>query len=324
MGYITGMILLVVASFVLMYLGRRFKQTNTDASQRNFHGGLSGLTKHLSGIGVGVLIVGSLVLTLPNSINQIKAGHVGVVYQFGDIVGQVDSGLNFVLPWRNIREASVQTVGHHFKRINAFSSETQDVFVAATLNLNISPAHIQKLYRTVGPGWFETLVVPRVNQFFKDETVKYKSVAIAPAREEIRKHVTERLATALRNDSITVSDLLVDDIDFKPEFKASIENKQMASQNALAEEQKIAGATHKAAQKVAEARGEGEAILIKATKQAEANMKLANSISPNLISYMSVEKLSPNIQVMMVPSGQGMIMGPEFLNKKQAEKVQEK
>ncbi len=318
MSYITVMIFLVAVSAALIYFGRQ-RRAKAVAPERSYgEGAFDGLMNHLSSVGIGLLIVGSLVMTIPSSLNQIKAGHVGVVYQFGDIVGQIESGLQFVAPWRTVRQESVQTVGHRFPKINAFSVETQDVFVVATLNLSVSPSHIQKLYRTVGPNWYAILVVPRVNQFFKDETVKYSSVAVAPNREKIRYNVTVRLADALKNDSITVSDLLIDDIDFDPKFKTAIENKQIASQNALAEEQKILGARHIAAQKVEEARGAGEAILIKATKQAEANIKIANSISPNLVQYMSVEKLSPNIQVMMIPAGQGMILSPDFLAKKPA------
>ena len=316
MGYIAFMIILIMLSLAIMYVGLKYNKTFTQLGHERARSeiDLYYIKSKLTSIGLGLLILGSLIATIPNSLVQVKAGHVGVVYQFGDIVGQINSGLQAIFPWRTVRVSSVQTVGHPFKKIGAFSSETQDVFVAATLNLSVSPEHIQKLYRNVGPNWYDVLVVPRVNQFFKDETVKYRSIDVAPNREQIRHNVTQRLADALRNDSITVSDLLIDDIDFDPKFKASIERKQIASQDALAEEQRILGAKHIASQKVEEARGAGEAILIKATKQAEANMKLTNSISPNLINYMSVEKLSPNIQVMMIPSGQGMILGPDFLS----------
>ena len=40
------------------------------------------------------------------------------------------------------------------------------------------------------------LIEPRVAQNFKDETVKYKSVDIAPNREKIRQAVRQRLETA--------------------------------------------------------------------------------------------------------------------------------
>ena len=84
-----------------------------------------------------------------------------------------------------------------FDKLSAFSEESQDVFVRASLNVRVSPQTIQELYRTVGPNFFNVLVESRVIQNFKDETVKYKSVEIAPNRENIRKAVRERLKRAL-------------------------------------------------------------------------------------------------------------------------------
>lgn len=306
------MVLLVLVSVGMIWIG---KTTPVVANVRGPEGLDIRIRRKMALAGILLLTLGGGALTLMNSYTQIKAGHVGVMYSFGDIVGQIDAGPNFIAPWRKVKEESTQTVGHKFPKITAFSAETQDVFVAATLNLNISPAHIQKLYRTVGPNWFATLVEPRVNQFFKDETVKYRSVDIAPNREKVRHDVTVRLADALKSDSITVSDLLIDNIDFDEGFKKSIERKQIASQDALAEEAKIAGAKHIASQKVETAKGDGEAILIRAQKQASANDLLQKSITPTLINYMAIEKLSPNVQVMMLPSGQNMILGQDFMKK---------
>jgi len=92
---------------------------------------------------------------------------------------------------------------------------------------------VQQLYRTVGLNFFNVLVESRVIQNFKDETVKYKSVEIAPNRESIRKAVRERLEKELSPFSIEVVDLLLDNIDFNPEFKKAIEDKQIATQRAL-------------------------------------------------------------------------------------------
>ncbi len=131
--------------------------------------------------------------SLVKGIYQIPAGNIGVVYTFGAITGQVTEGLNFVAPWKDVRVATIQVQRHPFGKLEAFSQETQDVFVKATLNIRVSPTAIQELFRSVGPSYFEVLVEPRVAQIFKDETVKYKSVDIAPNREGIRKAVRERL-----------------------------------------------------------------------------------------------------------------------------------
>ena len=262
----------------------------------------------------GYLILALMALsTFFASVHQVPAGHIGVVYEFGGIKGQIGEGLQFVAPWRDVLLANIQVQRRVFDKLNAFSEESQDVFVRASLNVRVSPQTIQQLYRTVGPNFFNVLVESRVIQNFKDETVKYKSVEIAPNRENIRKAVRERLERELSPFSIEVVDLLLDNIDFNPEFKKAIEDKQIATQRALEEQQKIEGEKHKAQQAIERAKGEGSAILFRAEKEAEANRKLAASLTPDLVRYAMVQKLSDKIQVMMLPSGQNFILDSDLL-----------
>jgi regulator of protease activity HflC (stomatin/prohibitin superfamily) len=254
-----------------------------------------------------------VLLTLFAAVHQVPAGHIGVVYEFGGIKGQIGEGLQFVAPWRDVLLANIQVQRRVFDKLNSFSEESQDVFVRASLNVRVSPQTIQQLYRTVGPNFFSVLVESRVIQNFKDETVKYKSVDIAPNRENIRKAVRERLERELSPFSIEVVDLLLDNIDFNPEFKKAIEDKQIATQRALEEQQKIEGEKHKAQQAIERAKGEGSAILFRAEKEAEANRKLAASLTPELVRYAMVQKLSDKIQVMMLPSGQNFILDADIL-----------
>ncbi|MFH1207155.1 MAG: prohibitin family protein [Patescibacteria group bacterium] len=255
-------------------------------------------------------------ITFIASFNQIPAGHVGVVYSFGSIIGQIEEGPQFTRPWSTVNEENLQITSHKFTKLICFSSETQEVYVDATLNIRVSPQAIQTLYRNVGPNWFEVIVAPRVPQNFKDETVKYTSVGIAPNREAIRHDVTVRLEKECGPHSIEVTDLLLDNIDFNPEFKQAIEKKQIATQNALEEEQKVVGEKHKADQKIEAARGEGGSILVVAEKQAEANTKLALSLTPQLVQYTLVQKLGDQIEVMILPAGQNFILDPNALMKK--------
>ena len=261
---------------------------------------------------IGVIIAATLIA----SMHQVPAGHVGVVYEFGAIRGQIGEGLQFVAPWRNVRLANIQVQRHVFEKLAAFSEESQDVFVRATLNIRVSPQAIQQLYRTVGTNFFNVLVESRVIQNFKDETVKYKSVDIAPHREDIRKKVRQRLERELSPHSIEVVDLLLDNIDFRPEFKKAIEDKQIATQQALEEQQRVEAEKYKAQQAIERAKGEGSAILFKAEKEAEANRKLAASLTPELVHYAMVQKLSDKIQVMMVPAGQSFILDSGMLKGK--------
>lgn len=324
MGYIGSMFVVVVVFLAMMWFGKyliRKAEVDKEIQGRVDRDYLDRKKEgtRLRRAAVALLVVWTSFSTLINAMYQIPAGHIGVVYTFGAITGQIGEGLQFVAPWKSVKEASIQVQGHKFNEENkntlaAFSEETQEVFIAATLNIRVSPVAIQKLYREVGPNYFDIVVAPRVAQNFKDETVKYKSVDIAPNREEIRRAVRDKLQSELSERySIEVVDMLLDDIDFNDDFKKAIEAKQVATQRALEEEQKVAVVRHQAEQAVERAVGEGNAILAVAEKQAEANLKLSQSLTPALIQYTMVQRLSDKIGVMILPPGQNFILGADVL-----------
>ena len=253
------------------------------------------------------------VLTVALSVHAIPAGHVGVVYQFGAILGQIPEGLQLTAPYQDVTVASVQIQRHRFDRIEAFSKETQDVFASATLNYSVSADAIQYLYRTIGSQWFDVLIEPCVMNFFKEESVRYESVGIAPQREQIRSAVRARLTEELAPYSITVHDFLIDNMDFRPEFKQAIEAKQIAAQDALRERERVEQRKNEAQQVFEVAKGEANATRERAVGQADANRALAASLTSDVLQYLAIQKLADKIEVMLVPSGQDMILDPNSL-----------
>jgi regulator of protease activity HflC (stomatin/prohibitin superfamily) len=271
---------------------------------------------------IGILVVVGGVTTIARSVKIVEAGHVGLVYRFGDIVGQRQAGLSLIWPWESFKTADiriqkVRPTGECSNGLDeclgAFSSETQDAFVQATLNISVNPDDVQTLYRTVGPDYIDKIVRPRLLQAFKDETVKYRSVDIAPNREDIRQATTARLRAELQQFSINVDDLLIDNIEFREEFKQAIEAKQIASQEALRQQELVAAKEAEARQRAAEAQGNADKLRIEATGQADANRAINASLTPLLIQFQALQKLSDNVQIALIPSGQGIIIDPATL-----------
>jgi regulator of protease activity HflC (stomatin/prohibitin superfamily) len=227
--------------------------------------------------------------------HSIPAGHVGVVYQFGGIAGQVSDGFQTTWPWQEVRPASIQIqratydLGHGN---SAFSEESQDVFATATINYQVQPKDIQDLYREVGPDYQRVLIEQRVFQTFKEETVKFKAVDVAPNREVIRQRVRDRLTEQLEPYSIKVVDFQLGNLDFDQEFKDAVRNKVIAKQKA-----------QQALNEVQQAKYEAEKVLATANGQAKANLRLSQSLTPALIRYTLIQKLAPNVSVIAVPSG---------------------
>jgi len=268
------------------------------------------------------------VATLLTSVHQVPAGHTGVVYEFGAIVGQTEEGLQIIPPWQSIKNANVQVQTLAFvdeedkvpegarrvgQGLDSFSSETQDVFIDAILNIEVSPENIQDLYSNVGPNYVNKLIPGRIAQVFKDETVNYKAVDIAPSREVIRANVEEQLRRELAPFSIDVKALLIETIIFDPAFTDAILQKQVASQEALRQQELVAAERAKADQKIETARGEAERLRVTAEGQAEANRLLNESLTPLLIQFQALQSLGDNVQIALIPSGQGIIIDPANL-----------
>lgn len=262
------------------------------------------------GLRAGALVVGLgwMLWTALAMVWLVPAGHVGVVYRFNDIVGQAGSGMQIIAPWEGMKIASTRVQRQQYEKLAAFSKETQDVFVDATLNYSVSDKAIQNLYRTVGPDWYEKLVPPRVRQTLKDETVRYVAVDIAQNREQIRRAVRDRLREQLEPFSVSVEDFLLDNIDFNPEFKNAIEAKQVATQEALAEQNRVQAAEFKKQQAIRTAQGEAQSTLIRKRAEAQANRLLARSLTGEVIQFEAIQKLNPNVQTILIPTGSNLIL----------------
>jgi len=150
-----------------------------------------------------VIVALLLLLLVTKPFVIVRAGDVGVIYSFGSIIGQVEEGFHLIAPWHFVTHTNIRVQRAVLEKLQSFSQETQDVFVRASLNFQVSPKAVQNLFRTVGPDYYHVLIEPRVAQNFKDETVKYRSVDIAPNRESIRQSVRTKLERELSPYSIS-------------------------------------------------------------------------------------------------------------------------
>jgi regulator of protease activity HflC (stomatin/prohibitin superfamily) len=248
------------------------------------------------------------------SFHSVNAGHVLVVRQFGEIVGQRDAGFQTIAPWQTAEEVSTQVESVQFQMDDrqtptieggirsgpAVSEETQPVYAVVTLNYQVSDQAIQELYTEVGASFFGKVVAPRVFQVFKNETVKFKSVSVAPNREQIRKEVQEGLDQQLDQFSIDVVDFLINDLEFPQEFTAAIERKQVATQDALAAQQKVAQSKAEAQQEIERARGQATAQRLRASSLTDRNLQF---------EALQILKAAPP-QIVFLPAGQGNLLDP--------------
>lgn len=290
-------------------------------------------------VGVGIQIVAVILFliwggihTANRSIHTVDYGNAGIIKTFGSISSiRTEAGLTLIAPWQDFEQENVQTqsllspdtcedkdaagtvIARYDNCFSTFSVDTNDVFIVGVLNFHIDPQNVKALRVNIGPNYKEKIVLPRVNQILKDETVKYKAVDIAPNRETIRAEVRTRLTEELAKDGIAVEDFLLQNVELKTEVKVAIELKVVADQQAQAAVRLIAVSEAQAKQVAATAQGAADKLRIEAQGQADANTTINASLTPLLIQFQTIQKLADKISVIMLPSNNSIISLPSNL-----------
>ena len=128
-------------------------------------------------------------------------------------------------------------------------------------------------------------------------------------------NIEQEMAQRLEENGVVLSDFVLRNITFSPEYAASIEQKQIAEQlvqqavfvvqqREQEAEQARKVAKGKADAVVIEAQGNAEARLLQAEAESKSLLKIAEAIrgNPDLLTYEYITKLSPNIQAMLLPN----------------------
>ena len=156
----------------------------------------------------------------------------------------------------------------------------------------------------------------------RDEAAQYGVEEIVTSfRLELVDGIKEQLGRILEENGLTLVDFVLRNITFSPEYAASVEQKQIAEQMAQQAQLTVEQRRQEALQAIEVAKGQAEAVItvaegnatarvIEAEAEAEA-LALISAVlqnNPALLTYEYISMLSPNIQVMLVPSDNPYIL----------------
>lgn len=200
--------------------------------------------------------------------------------------------------------------------IEARTADGQKVLVDASVIFSIDPDEVVKVHITWQDRYANDLVraVSRgvirdaVSQFGVEEVYSSK-------RLELVQNIRSELAEKMSENGLILSDFVLRNISFSAEYAASVEQKQIAEQQAqqarfVVEQKKQEAeqarqtAQGKADAAVIEAQGAAEARIIQAEAEAKSLALIAEVIknNPSLLTYQYINTLSPNIKVMLLPN----------------------
>ena len=269
-------------------------------------------------VAVGILVIVLLVLALCARV--VPAGYRGVIFRRtagGVLPKSYSDGLVLVCPGvddlvlyevrsrtytMSIAPLEGEVAGDDSLR--GLTKDGQQVSLDLSLRYHPDPEDVWKLHREVGTDYVAKIIRPQlssdgrlaVSQFVAGEVYSLK-------RREIQSIVANRVRTALAASYIVVDELLLRNVQFSPEFQTAIEQKQIAQQEAQRQQYMLKKEEQEKQRKIIEAKGEAQAIQLKA--QALVSQ-------PLVLQYEYVQGLPANLRVIVTDSNAIISLGELF------------
>jgi regulator of protease activity HflC (stomatin/prohibitin superfamily) len=205
--------------------------------------------------------------------------------------------------------------------ITARTKDGQEVIIDASVIFEVNPVGVVQLHIAWQSRYREDLVRPQVRGVIRDAVSQFGvEEVVAAKRFDMTKYVTDTLTKKFEENGITLVDFVLRNITFSKEYAASVEQKQIAEQQAKQAAYTVEQKRQEANQAIETAKGQKESAIIaaegaaqarilQATAEADAFKLIAQSLNghPELLSYLYISKLSPTIQTMLLPSSSPFI-----------------
>ncbi len=294
-----------------------------------------------------VLLVGGVVaMSLGAGLVFIEPEERGIVISAlsskGYRSGILTPGLHWIMPYaervqrysiaqRTYTMSGVLTEGEvqGDDAVRARTNDGQEVFMDASVIFSIDPEQVDKVHILWQDRFVNDLVRPQARGVIREQVSKFSVEQVySTARDELHDEIETKLQEILTANGLLLreNDFIVRNIAFTPEYADAIERKQIAEQDAergrfLVEQQKQEAERLREEAKgekdaaITRAEGEAESAKIRAQGEAEA-LRLVNEVlaqNPDLLQYKYIEKLGPNVEVMLLPANSPYLLDLQSL-----------
>ena len=281
---------------------------------------------------IAMLVVLALLFsTLSAGVVVIDAREVGVV--FNDFYGlrqdSLGPGLHIVTPFvdhvyryttiqQSYTMSSSADEGAMIGDDSLWSRtiDGQKVSIDATVLFELNPAKAAYVHAKWQDRYLNDFVRPAVRGVARSAIAMYGVEEVySLKRAELQATIEEELGRMFDQEGLTLKGFVIRNVNFTEEYATSIEKKQIAEQEAQRMKFVVDREKLEAQRKREEAEGVKDAAVIRAEGEAEALRLISEALAanPDLLTYRYIEKLAPNVSVLMLPSGAPFILDPGSL-----------
>lgn len=206
--------------------------------------------------------------------------------------------------------------------VEARTSDGQVVLVDASVIFSVDPNQVVDVHIRWQDRYVDGVVRAISRGVIRDSVSQYGIEQVySTHRVEMTDTIKSELTRRFADNGLFLVDFVLRNISFSEEYSASVEQKQIAEQLAqqaaftVEQRRQEAEQARQVAQGLADAvvikaQGDAEARLIEAEAEAQAIELLAAALAlnPDVLTLEYIQKLAPNIQVMLVPTSNPFLL----------------
>lgn len=274
-----------------------------------------------------ILLATVVISALNSSAVFIEPQEVGVVVSLLSANGYrprpLRSGLHWIVPlaeevhrypiaWQTYTMSAKPNEGAQAgdDSIAARTSDGQEVIIDCTIIYQINPEEAPRIFIEWQERYLADLIRPTLRSLIRTYVSQYKVDEVnSSKRLDLENDLSRQLKTSLNDKGFNLDTFLLRNITFSTEYAQAVEQKQVALQDAVKKQYEA-----EQIQKLAE--GEAARVRLMAQAEADALNLLGQALrqNPDVVTLRYVDKLAPNIQVMLVPNNTPYLLPLPSLN----------
>ncbi|MBC7224329.1 MAG: prohibitin family protein [Anaerolineae bacterium] len=279
-------------------------------------------------VALALLVAAAASSTLGAGVVVIDAGEVGVV--FNPLVsGGVKQtplypGLHFVIPYvETVYRYSTLEQVYTMTKVPAEgevagddslwspTSEGLQVGIDSSTRYKVNPAMAPYVHSNLRGDYKNIVVRPTIRSIVRLHVSQHRVTDVyGPMRREIQEAIEEDIRKVFEEEGLILLSFDIRNVNFTEEYARSIEQKQIAQQQAEQMQYVLQKERQEAERKHVEAEGVKQAAITRAEGEAEALRLVSQALAENpyLLTYRYIEKLAPNVQTILLPSDNPFIL----------------
>jgi prohibitin 2 len=234
-----------------------------------------------------------IIVILSESVVIVQAGHRGVVLYVGAVENKVlGEGLHFIVPFaEQVIQLEVRTLKFQADA-SAASNDLQEVATVIALNYHIDPNDANIVYQQLGADYADRIIAPTIQESVKASVAKFNAEELITKRETAKAVIAQAIRNTLSARNILVETVFITDFKFSEAFASQIEQKVVAFQKFLTEQNNLRAVQVVANQTVVQAQAQARSNVARAEGESQAIKVITQQLrqDPQYLQWQSINK----------------------------------